>query len=206
MDSLTLQTAIQGAGNSVAVIIPTKPRALQFTYRQLVADVVSYQRKLADIGIAVGAPVSIATVNSYEFIVAFLAASWQRGIAAPLNPAYKQDEFEFYIDDVKSAIVLVPQGDYARGSPAVKAAKRFNAAIAESYWDDAKKEVALDVKELGQLAGKEKQPLLRAQPDDTALILHTSGTTSRPKVVPLSHRNLTRTMSECRRLYIFFPC
>ncbi len=200
MAASTLQTAIHGAGNSTAIIIPSKPRALEVSYNELISEVTSYQRKLAAIGITVGSPVSIATVNSYEFIVSFLAASWQRGVAAPLNPAYKQDEFEFYIDDVKSAIVLVPRGDYQRGSPAVKAAKRFNAAIAESYWDDVKKEVALDVKELGQLAGRGKQPLLKAQPDDPALILHTSGTTSRPKVVPLSHRNLTRTMSRCSRI------
>jgi len=198
---LTLKTAIQGSPSSVAVIVPSKPEALTVTYSDLVSEVSSFQKKLADIGITTGSPVSIATVNSYEFIVSFLAASWQRGIAAPLNPAYKQDEFEFYIDDVKSAIVLVPKGAYAAASPAVKAAQKFNAAIAECYWDAAKKEVALDVKELGQLRNKGRQPVLEAQPDDVALILHTSGTTSRPKVVPLSHRNLTRTMTNIRNTY-----
>lgn len=196
MAAQTLQTALQGAGNAVAVIIPSKPNPLTVTYKDLFTEVSSFQQKLADIGIGHGAPVSIATVNSYEFIISFLAASWQRAIAAPLNPAYKQDEFEFYIDDVKSAIVLVPRGAYQAGSPAVKAAKKFNSAIAECYWDETKKEVALDVKELGQLTGKGKQGILKAQPDDVALVLHTSGTTSRPKVVPLSHRNLTRTMSK----------
>lgn len=195
MAAQTLQTAIQGAAKSVAVIIPSKPTPLTVTYEALIAEVSSFQQKLADIGISHASPVSIATVNSYEFIVSFLAASWQRAIAAPLNPAYKQEEFEFYIDDVKSAIVLVPRGAYQAGSPAVKAAKKFNSAIAECYWDDVKKTVALDVKDLGQLKGKGKQDILQAQPDDVALVLHTSGTTSRPKVVPLSHRNLTRTMS-----------
>ncbi|KAK0727011.1 hypothetical protein B0T26DRAFT_639547 [Lasiosphaeria miniovina] len=197
----TLQTAIQGAAGSVAVIVPSRPDPVVVTYRDLVAEVSSFQQKLAAIGIAKGSPVSIATVNSYEFIVSFLAASWQRGIAAPLNPAYKQDEFKFYIDDVKSAIVLVPRGAYQSGSPAVNAARKFNAAIAECYWDPAKKEVALDVKELGQLQGKGKQPALKPEPEDIALVLHTSGTTSRPKVVPLSHRNLTRTMKNIRDTY-----
>ena len=202
---LTLQSAIQGAPDSVAVIVPSQPHALTVTYKGLVAEVASFQQKLAAIGIAQGSAVSIATVNSYEFIVSFLAASWQRGIAAPLNPAYKQDEFEFYIEDVKSAIVLVPRGAYQSKSPAVRAAQKFNAAIAESYWDDAKKEVALDVKELGQLQGKPKQPLLKPDPEDTALVLHTSGTTSRPKVVPLSHRNLTRTMRNIQQTYQLTP-
>ncbi|KAK0672473.1 hypothetical protein QBC41DRAFT_313909 [Cercophora samala] len=197
----TLQSAINGPSDAVAVIVPSKPTPLVVTYKDLLAEVLSFQQKLAAIGITHGSPVSIATVNSYEFIVSFLAASWQRGIAAPLNPAYKQEEFEFYIDDVKSAIVLVPKGAYQKGAPAVKAAQKFNAAIAECYWDAQKKEVALDVKELGQLQGKGQQPLLKPQPDDIALVLHTSGTTSRPKVVPLSHRNLTRTMRNIQQTY-----
>ncbi|KAH6874719.1 hypothetical protein B0T10DRAFT_498417 [Thelonectria olida] len=198
--ALTLQTAIKGSPSSAAVIIPSKPEALTVTYAALNSQVSSFQSKLADLGITTASPVSIALVNSFEFIVSFLAASWQRGIAAPLNPAYKQDEFEFYIDDVKSAIVLVPKGAYAANAPSVRAAKKFNAAVAECYWDSAKGEVALDVKDLGQLKGK-KEKVLRAEPDDTALILHTSGTTSRPKVVPLSHRNLTRTMYNIEQTY-----
>ncbi|TEA20065.1 putative peroxisomal-coenzyme A synthetase [Colletotrichum sidae] len=197
----TLQTAINGPANSTAVIVPSKSGALNVTYGDLVRETANFQGKLAAIGITRGSPVSIATVNSYEFIVSFLAASWQRGIAAPLNPAYKQDEFEFYIDDVKSAIVLVPKGAYAAGAPAVKAAQKFNAAVAETYWDAAKKEVALDVKELGQLEGKGPEQVLKADADDVALVLHTSGTTSRPKVVPLTHRNLTRTMKNIQNTY-----
>ncbi|KAF7550162.1 hypothetical protein G7046_g8099 [Stylonectria norvegica] len=198
--ALTLQTAIKGSPSSTAVIVPSKPNPLVVSYAELNAHIAAFQQKLANLGITTGSPVSIALINSYEFIVSFLAASWQRGIAAPLNSAYKQDEFEFYIDDVKSDIVLVPQGAYAAGAPSVKAAKRFNAAVAECYWDAIKGEVVLDVKELGKLKGK-KEKLLRAQPDDTALILHTSGTTSRPKVVPLSHRNLTRTMHNIEQTY-----
>ncbi|KAI1778295.1 acetyl-CoA synthetase-like protein [Hypoxylon cercidicola] len=197
----TLQSSINGAESSVAVIIPSKPTPLTVTYKDLVAECSSFQRKLAAIGITNRSPVSIATVNSYEFIVSFLATSWQRGIAAPLNPAYKQEEFEFYIEDIKSAIVLVPKGAYQANAPSVKAARKFNAAIAECYWDDVKKEVALDVMDLGQLKGQSKEKVLQAQPDDVALVLHTSGTTSRPKVVPLTHRNLTRTMKNIQATY-----
>lgn len=171
--ALTLQSAIKGTGSSTAVIVPSKPEPLTATYADLLKETSSFQQKLADIGITRGSPVSIATVNSYEFIVSFLAASWQRGIAAPLNPAYKQDEFEFYIEDVKSAIVLVPQGAYAEGAPVVKAAQKFNAAIAETFWDASKKEVALDVKEMGQLQGQSREQLLKPEADDVALVLHT---------------------------------
>ncbi|RYO79616.1 hypothetical protein DL766_001902 [Monosporascus sp. MC13-8B] len=201
----TLQSAINGVESSTAVIIPSRPNPLTATYGDLLSECASFQRKLAALGIGRGSPVSVALVNSYEFVVSFLATSWQRAVAAPLNPAYKQDEFEFYIEDVKSAVVLVPRGAWDAGAPSVRAARKFHAAVAECYWDAAKGEVALDVKDLGQLKGRSEEKVLSALPDDVALVLHTSGTTSRPKVVPLTHRNLTRTMKNIQATYQLTP-
>ncbi|OAA67296.1 peroxisomal-coenzyme A synthetase [Niveomyces insectorum RCEF 264] len=180
----TLRSAVNGVSSATAVIVPgsgtgsaTGSPPLIASYLDLVSEVARYQARLAALGIGRGAAVSIATVNSYEFIVAFLAAAWQRAVAAPLNPAYKQEEFEFYIEDVQSAVVLVPRGAYAANSPAVRAARKFRAAIAESYWDSARGEVALDVKERGQFEGgggsAGPQPVLVPEPDDVALVLHT---------------------------------
>lgn len=194
----TLSNSFSSTSNATAVIVPGPP-TLEISYKQLSADVLNFQRKLAQLGITPGAAVSIALPNSYPFIVAFLAAAWQRGIAAPLNPAYKQSEFEFYIDDLSSALVLVPQGQ--ADGPAVKAAKRYNAAVAECYLHPLTHEVVLDVKDTGKLSAQGNKPLEQAQPEDTALVLHTSGTTGRPKAVPLSHRNLTRTMQNIKNTY-----
>ena len=177
----TLANTIQSATHATAIIIPGKPNALTISYKQLGAHVLSFQKKLSALGITPQAAVSIALPNSFEFIVAFLAASWQRAIAAPLNPAYKQDEFEFYIDDLKSAVVLVPRGSVQHDGPAVRAARKYKAAIAEAYWNG--KEVVLDVKDTGKLSTNDDKALENAHPDDIALVLHTSGTTGRPKAV-----------------------
>lgn len=201
MSANTLERAFSTTSASTAIIIPGSP-SLTVSYQKLGADVKAFQRRLAAVGVEPAAAVSIALPNTYEFIVSFIAASWQRAIAAPLNSAYKQSEFEFYIDDLSSAIALVPKGAYAQDAAAVRAARQYNAAIAECYYNGS--EVVLDVKESGKLAGK-TAPVASAQPDDVALVLHTSGTTGRPKAVPLTHRNLLRTMKNIQGTYQLTP-
>jgi acyl-CoA synthetase (AMP-forming)/AMP-acid ligase II len=188
--STTLSNSFDHNSSSTAIIVPGSS-ALEISYKQLSTDIKTFQAKLARLGISPGSAVSIALPNSYPFIVAFLAAAWQRAIAAPLNAAYKQDEFEFYINDLSSDLAIVPQGSVEKDGAAVRAARKYNAAIAECYWNG--KEVVFEVKDEGKLKGKSNK-VETAQPEDTALVLHTSGTTGRPKAVPLSHKNLTRTM------------
>ncbi|KAK1139052.1 hypothetical protein N8T08_001356 [Aspergillus melleus] len=199
----TLARSFSSDSNAVAILVPKTTAPLSISYAQLHAHVANFQAKLASLGVTHGGAVSLALVNSYEFIVAFLAASWQRAIAAPLNPAYKQDEFEFYIDDLSSTLVLIPQGSFVQNGPAVRAARKYNAAIAECYWDGS--DIVLDVKEQGKLAGNRGVGAHDAQPDDVALVLHTSGTTGRPKAVPLTHKNLTTTMRNIRDTYQLTP-
>ncbi|KAF5865822.1 hypothetical protein ETB97_002336 [Aspergillus alliaceus] len=211
----TLAQSFSSQSADVAILLPKRetplartsphsnPSPLTITYQQLHAHVAKFQSRLAKLGVGHGCAVSLALPNSFEFIVGFLGASWQRAIAAPLNPAYKQEEFEFYIDDLSSTLVLIPEGSYAKNGPAVRAGRKYNAAIAECYWNGT--EVFLDVKEPGKLAGSAGVPVGQAQLDDIALVLHTSGTTGRPKAVPLTHKNLTTTMRNIRDTYKLTP-
>ena len=177
----TLANALPLTAKSVAIVIPTAPNPLHITYQDLDLHVQSFQKKLALLGIGSATAVSIALPNSYELVVAFLSAARQRAIAAPLNPAYKQDEFAFYIGDLKSAVILIARDTFEQNGPAVRAARKHNAAIAECDFKGF--EVSLDIKEQGKLSGHSPQPIRTAQPDDISLILHTSGTTGRPKSV-----------------------
>lgn len=194
----TLSSSFSETSANTAIIVPGKP-AVTVSYKQLTKDILEFQSKLAALGIDKGDAVSIAIPNTYEFIVSFLGAAYQRAIAAPLNPAYKQDEFEFYIDDLSSAIALVPKGAFEKDAAAVRAARKYQACIAECYYENGK--VVLDVKDKGKLADRKSCRVSQAEADDVALVLHTSGTTGRPKAVPLTHRNLTRTMKNIVQTY-----
>ena len=100
--------------------------------------------------------------------------------AAPLNPSYKQEEFEFYLDDLKPKFLLVEPNSK---SLAVIAAKNLNIPVFEMKISENQP--------LGTFELFDKETDYKNPNDyDEALVLHTSGTTSRPKIVPLSNLNI----------------
>ncbi len=100
--------------------------------------------------------------------------------AAPLNPSYKQEEFEFYLDDLKPKFLLVEPNSK---SLAVIAAKNLNIPVFEMKMSDNQP--------FGTFELFDKETDYKNPNDyDEALVLHTSGTTSRPKIVPLSNLNI----------------
>ena len=92
MAPTTLANAFSKDSSSAAVIVPGAP-ALTVSYQKLTADVKAFQQQLANVGVSAQDAVSIALPNTYEFIVSFIAASWQRAIAATFFPEYKLSYF-----------------------------------------------------------------------------------------------------------------
>lgn len=157
--------------------------------------------KLRILDVKPGDVVSLAMSNTVEYIASFLAAAWIRAIAAPMNPGLKQTEFEFYIKDVNSKILLV---DGMGNSEAEMAAKTLNVPVM-SVLSLANGNVEL----LPRTDIKRSLPPVTSStwtrdppiPTDVALYLHTSGTTSRPKLVPLTHHNLCTSIGNIRNTY-----
>lgn len=98
---------------------------------------------------------------------------------APLNPAYTQDEFEFYFDDLEPSLLLVEAGV---DNVSTVVANRRGVPVVE-ITDTASRDEMFEF-------GKGSSIAVSRNLEDIALILHTSGTTSRPKMVPLTQRNL----------------
>ncbi|PPJ57874.1 hypothetical protein CBER1_00016 [Cercospora berteroae] len=122
--------------------------------------------------------VALVMPNSPELIVGLLAL-WADGAAAvPLNPAYTATEFEPLFNDLSIKTVLVLEGD-----------DKTKATLQEISTNQKIIEISLERLKEGNTQGKTSPPNLD---NNTALYLHTSGTTGKPKAVPLKHSNLLR--------------
>jgi acyl-CoA synthetase (AMP-forming)/AMP-acid ligase II len=167
-----------GAADAIAIGAPGRPsltyQALRGLCRQTGTD-------LATAGIGRADRVAIVLPNGPEAATAFLAVA-SHAVAAPLNPSYKSDEFRFYLSDLGARAVICLAGT---DSAARAVAAELGVAVLELSPDAAAAGAfSLDVP-AGSPAAAE--PLV---PSCTALLLHTSGTTARPKIVPLAHANL----------------
>src|SRR5476649_251520 len=163
-------------GNSTAVIIPETGTAV--TYELLRSQVTGMAEALAGMGVRRGERVANVLPNGLPTIVAFLAGSIA-GTAAPLNPAYRFEEFCFYLEDTSAKVLLAPPEG---AEDARRAARHLNIPVFAVDLDDRGYVSIVDAP-----AGV---PVTPPDPDDIALVLHTSGSTGRPKRVPLKNRNI----------------
>lgn len=175
---MILEALESGTSSQIAIAVPGGGPIV--TYDQLRTQIDGLIGGLTRLGLGRGDRIGIALPNGLEMIAAFLAAS-SVGTAAPLNPAYRVDEFKFYLEDTGARALIVPPTD----SEAARQAAGDHTLIIEADLDG-------DGQVRLSSAGVAGAPRARECPDaaDIALVLHTSGTTSRPKRVPLSHTNL----------------
>ncbi len=178
----TLTTLLaRGDAASPALIVPDADLIL--TYAQAAARTETLARRLAALGVRRGDRVAIAMPNGPDLVLLLLAVTALGAAAAPLNPAYTETEFGFFLTDISPRLMLVP----ATGIAAARAAAALTATTLIAVADSA--DGPPDLLADGQ-AGLAELSFEEAGPDDVAMVLHTSGTTSRPKQVPLRQRNL----------------
>ncbi len=186
-DSVTVRELLAGSsGESPAIAAPGR-NPLNFDgLRSQVEDTVA---ALNGFGIGRNDRVAIVLPNGPEMASAFVAVACA-ATAAPLNPAYRQPEYEFYLSDLSAKTLILEAGS---DSPARAAAVGLGIPILELQADAEAPAGAFELvpeESGGTESGGERSAGGWAEEDDVALILHTSGTTSRPKIVPLSHRNV----------------
>ena len=182
------------SATDLAISVPDGPNV---SYAEFGEEVERVAELLSGAGVQPGKAVSIALANGLEFMVVFLAVARAGAIAAPLNPAYTADEFKFYMEDAEAQLAILPEGEHA----AREAAAELGVPTMEASLDDAGRTVLSRGGDV--LTARRDAPA--PSPDDVALFLHTSGTTSRPKGVPLTHGNLAASIKNISDTYALTP-
>ncbi len=162
--------------DNVALTSETNSKLL---YGELKLFVNKISRQLAGNGITNKDRAAIILPNGPYMASSFLAISSYMS-AAPLNPAYKTNEYEFYLKDLSPKIVIVEPNSK---NNVIEVAKKLKIPVCEIK---IQKDSPSGLFDLFEQSSEYSLP----EENDEALVLHTSGTTSRPKIVPLTNKNI----------------
>jgi oxalate---CoA ligase len=182
--------------DAVAISAPGRPPLTYAALRHLI------DRSLATLnaqGIGRNDRLAIVLANGPEMATCFISAAC--GVAsAPLNPAYRADEFEFYLSDLNAKALVVENNS---ASPAIAVAQKLGVPIIDLTAGEMAGDFTLSPRHVGPATATATTQGGFAQPADTSMVLHTSGTTSRPKIVPLSQGNLCASAANIARTLKF---
>ncbi len=149
-------------------------------------------RTLRAAGLERGDRVAAVLSNGPESATAFLGVA-SGAIFAPLNPAYSRKEFEFFLTDLRARALILEEES---NSAAAQAAREHGIPVIRLRPADRAEAGFFELEPDGRsIAASDGLP----SPSDTALMLHTSGTTSRPKLAPLRHSQLCASAHNIRR-------
>ncbi len=186
-----------GADNAAALGAPATPDLSFADLRQLMADTVA---ALNGMGLGRNDRVAIVLPNGAEMASAFVSIA-AGTTSAPLNPAYREDEFEFYLQDLNAKALVVEVGSQ---SPALAAATKLGIRVIDLQPTPAAGAGRFTLRARDGQSGAAARGGF-AEADEVALILHTSGTTSRPKIVPLTQRNVCTSAGNIAATLQFSP-
>jgi acyl-CoA synthetase (AMP-forming)/AMP-acid ligase II/thioesterase domain-containing protein/acyl carrier protein len=179
------------AGQSPGAVAIAAPGRTPLTYAGLLGQVEAVGKTLNALTVGRNDPVAVVLPNGPEMAVAFLAIA-SGATCAPLNAAYRESEYDRYLADLQPTVLVAEAGV---DSPATRVAQRRGIPIVTlSPVVQAEAGIFL-------LHGAPTPSTVQresARPEDVALVLYTSGTTSRSKRVPLTHQNLVTAAHNVR--------
>src|SRR5262245_11665102 len=175
---------------------PTAPAILApgrapLTYGRLRQHVEDTAHAMRAMGIAGHNRVALVLPNGPEMAVAVLTIA-AHAACAPLNPSYSADEVDSYLGDLRVQVLLTQRG---MDSPARRVAVSRGLRVVElSFRVDVEAGLFTLTGDVGRVFSSDDG----VDTSDVAFLLLTSGTTSRPKVVALTHTNVC-TSAFCSR-------
>ena len=181
--------------SAIAVAAPGRP---PLSYAALAQQVLTLVVTLQSFGVHKNSRVAVVLPNGPEMATVFLGTT-ACAVCAPLNPAYRAQELRFYLQDLRVTVVIVRAGE---GGAICDVAKELGLSILEIEFNNKLPAGMFDIR---TTPSGYPGPHQAMGVNDTALILHTSGTTAKPKIVPLTHGNLLASADNIARHLMLRP-
>ena len=178
-----LSSRADGTPDAIAIEIPGQH---SITYAMLDANVRRFSADLRGIGVAASARVAIAMPSDADMSISLLATAIT-ATAAPLNPDYREEEFETYLDVMRISHLVTSSGCCEAGEVA---ARSLGIPVHQVVSGDDGPVLENQIREGGAF------PLERPDVSSVAIVMMTSGSTSQPKRVPLTHGNLCSSVRD----------
>jgi acyl-CoA synthetase (AMP-forming)/AMP-acid ligase II/acyl carrier protein len=202
MRSLTLVTLAEivahGARQRPDTPAILAPGRLPLSYARLHQLITDVSASLAGFGLGRDSRIAVVLPNGPELATAFVSIG-AAAVFAPLNPEYREAEFDYFLTDLHASALLVWRG---ADSPARDVARKRSLAILELAPDGTGEAGAFTLTGPSDARAVAPAP---PGPAELALLLHTSGTSSRPKRVPLTQAHLCRGALNTHRTLSLTP-
>ena len=163
------------------------PEGDTLTYGELLSEVTTLSSQLSQHGVSKEDRIAILLPNGPSMVISFLAVIFT-ACAAPLNPKYRANEIGFYLKDLGASAIITDPLTFPSGE------SDFAKPVDKLFLDGPIGNLNLSTRERSHQT-QYQEP----RPDDAALVLHTSGTTSRPKLVPLRQDHLVHSATNIAR-------
>ncbi len=179
------QISIEKYGDKVAF---SMLNGEQVSYNEFGKRLATVQDLLLNAGLKAGDKVALLSSNMPNWSVCYFAVVSAGLTVVPILPDFSGTELEMIIEHSEAKALLVSDKLYTRISK--EALSKLNVVIRTKNLSV----ISQTVKEQGQFA--------EPKSDDVAAIIYTSGTTSKPKGVMLSHYNLVSQVGVCNSLFL----
>jgi len=182
--SILAESAVRHADRTAVVL-----GELKMTYAQLWAHSLQYAAVLRDKGVGPGDKVALLLPNTPHFPLAYFGTLALGAVAVPVHALLKSEEIQYVLEDSGAKALICAAPLLGEGAKGAELAGVPVLAVMDSPGGEA--DASLERIDTLALSATPIEAMVATEPEDTAVILYTSGTTGTPKGAEITHLNVT---------------
>lgn len=157
-------------------------KGLKITYRELDCETAKLANGLKELGLSEGDRVTVQVDKCIEMVYLYLACIRSNIIFHPLNPAYKEKELSYFLDDAKPSLFI-------SNEETISSISDLNLDHSIDHLFVLNNDGGGNFSDI--YAQDDNFLTVDCSKDDIAALLYSSGTTGKPKGIMLSHGNIS---------------